>query len=31
VIQANQKKREFVARSEELEQMKRLGIKDSAS
>ncbi|MGA2546629.1 MAG: hypothetical protein ABSF43_08790 [Rectinemataceae bacterium] len=31
VIKANQKKHEYVAQREELEQMKRLGIKDSAS
>jgi hypothetical protein len=30
VIKANQKKHEYVAQSEELEQMKRLGIKESA-
>ena len=30
VIKANQKKHEYVAQCEELEQMKRLGIKDSA-
>jgi len=30
VIKANQKKHEYVAQREELEQMKRLGIKDPA-
>ena len=30
VIKANQKKHEYVARREELEQMRRLGIKDPA-
>ena len=29
VIKANQKKHEYVAQREELEQMRRLGIKDS--